>query len=73
MGLTVRIADGLERLLEIEDFRRAILAFEREYLARKLRENGYNVSRTAERLGMDRTSIHRKIKQLGIAAEGGRR
>jgi len=31
------------------------------------------VSRTAEKLGLDRTSIHRKMKQLGIAAEGGRR
>jgi len=58
---------------DIGDFREATLAFEREYLERKLRENGFNVSRTAEKLGLDRTSIHRKMKQLGIAAEGGRR
>ena len=73
MALTVLGMDGLEKLLVIEDFREAILAFEREYLARKLRENGFNVSRTAEKLGLDRTSIHRKMKQLGIAAESGRR
>jgi two-component system nitrogen regulation response regulator NtrX len=58
---------------DIGDFRMATHAFEREYLERKLRENDFNVSRTAEKLGLDRTSIHRKMKQLGIAAEGGRR
>ncbi len=56
-----------------EDFREAVLAFEKEFLTRKLRQNEFNVSRTAERLGLDRTSIHRKMKQLGITAEGGRR
>jgi two-component system, NtrC family, nitrogen regulation response regulator NtrX len=55
------------------DYREAVQAFEREYLLRKLRENDFNVSRTAEALGLDRTSIHRKMKQLGIASEGGRR
>ncbi|MDH3238965.1 MAG: sigma-54-dependent Fis family transcriptional regulator, partial [Deltaproteobacteria bacterium] len=56
-----------------EDFREAVLAFEKEFLTQKLRENEFNVSRTAEKLGLDRTSIHRKMKQLGITAEGGRR
>jgi DNA-binding NtrC family response regulator len=63
---------GASAPFDIGDFRRATLAFEKEYLERKLRENAYNVSRTAERLGLDRTSIHRKMKQLGIAAAGGR-
>jgi len=56
-----------------ESFREATLAFEKAYLERKLRENDFNVSRTAEKLGLDRTSIHRKMKQLGIAADSGRR
>lgn len=56
-----------------EDFREAVLAFEKEFLTQKLRQNEFNVSRTAEKLGLDRTSIHRKMKQLGIIAEGGRR
>ena len=56
-----------------ENFRDATLAFEKAYLERKLHENDFNISRTAEKLGLDRTSIHRKMKQLGISAEGGRR
>ncbi len=62
-----------DRLFEEHDFREAVLAFEKEYLTRKLRGNEFNVSRTAEKLGLDRTSIHRKMKQLGITTEGGRR
>ncbi len=58
---------------EQEDFREAVLAFEKDFLTRKLKEHDFNVSRTAEKLGLDRTSIHRKMKQLGIAPEGGRR
>lgn len=56
-----------------DDFREAVLSFEREYLLRKLRENEGNISRTAEKLGIDRTSIHRKMRQFGIPSEGGRK
>ncbi|HEY7586851.1 MAG TPA: sigma-54 dependent transcriptional regulator [Candidatus Deferrimicrobiaceae bacterium] len=63
----------LAQALGEESFREATLAFEKAYLERKLRENDFNVSRTAEKLGLDRTSIHRKMKQLGIAADSGRR
>jgi two-component system nitrogen regulation response regulator NtrX len=62
-----------ERVFDPENFREAVLAFEKEYLTRKLRENDFNVSRTAEKLGLDRTSIHRKMKQLGITQESARR
>jgi len=58
---------------EQEHFRDAVLAFEKEFLTRKLRENDFHISRTAEKLGLDRTSIHRKMKQLAITPEGGRR
>jgi two-component system nitrogen regulation response regulator NtrX len=63
----------LAQAFDEENFREATLAFEKAYLERKLRENDFNVSRTAEKLGLDRTSIHRKMKQLGIATESGRR
>jgi len=41
-------------------------AFEREYIGRKLRELGWNVSKTAETLQVERSHLHRKIKLLGI-------
>jgi two-component system nitrogen regulation response regulator NtrX len=41
-------------------------AFERDYIARKLRENNWNVSRTADNLKIERSHLHRKIKMLSI-------
>ena len=48
------------------DFREARRRFESEFLARKLRENGGNVSRTADAIGLARQHLHEKIKELGI-------
>ncbi|MFO8056756.1 MAG: sigma-54 dependent transcriptional regulator [bacterium] len=44
-------------------------AFEKQYLMRKLIENDHNVSRTAEQVGVERSSLHRKIKSYGIDGE----
>jgi two-component system nitrogen regulation response regulator NtrX len=41
--------------------------FEREHILRAIRECGGNVSKAAELLQIQRTYLHRKLKQLGIA------
>jgi len=41
-------------------------AFEKEFIARKLKENSWNVSKTAEVLGIERSNLHRKIKTYEI-------
>jgi two-component system, NtrC family, nitrogen regulation response regulator NtrX len=46
--------------------RDARAAFEREYIGRKLREHGWNVSKTADDLKVERSHLHRKIKLLNI-------
>ncbi len=51
---------GFEGLKEAKD------AFERDFLAKKLSENHWNVSKTAEILGVERSNLHRKIKAYGI-------
>jgi DNA-binding NtrC family response regulator len=43
---------------------------EREYIRSKLAEYGWNITRTAQALGIERTNLHKKIKQLGIKREG---
>ncbi|HUT56204.1 MAG TPA: sigma-54 dependent transcriptional regulator [bacterium] len=53
----------------LASFKDARAAFEREYLVRKLMENDYNISQTAEQIGMERTTLHRKIKSYGIETE----
>jgi len=48
------------------DYREARQLFEREYLTRKLREFGGNVTRTAAAIGLERQSLQEKIKKLGV-------
>jgi len=43
--------------------------FEREYLVEKLRENEFNISRTAQELGVYPSSLHAKIRKFGIEME----
>ncbi len=43
--------------------------FEKRYIERKLAENGYNVSRTAESIGVYSSNLHAKIKKHGIRTE----
>jgi DNA-binding NtrC family response regulator len=55
-----------EPYFDAPDFREARRLFEIEYLARKLRENGGNVTRTAAAIGLERQSLQEKIRQLNI-------
>jgi len=51
------------------DLKEARAAFEARFLEAKLREFGGNVSKLAEAVGLDRSSLYRKLKGYGIMAE----
>lgn len=60
---------SISRISQMETFdslRDARNAFEREYIAIRLRENGGNVSKTAEDLKVERSHLHRKIQALNV-------
>ncbi len=40
--------------------------FEKEYLVTQLKKNHGNISKTADFIGMERSALHRKLKELGI-------
>jgi len=40
--------------------------FEKEYLMTQLKKNHGNISKTADFIGMERSALHRKFKELGI-------
>ena len=50
--------------LAIDDFKGAKKAFEEAFIRDKLRENDGNVSQTARRIGVGRSYLHKKLKQL---------
>ena len=56
--------DEFEKLLAIENIRDARSEFERHYINRKLEEFGQNISRTADKIGLERSHLHRKLKQF---------
>jgi len=41
--------------------------FEKDFIMRKLEENGWNISKTAEVLDIERSNLHRKIKAYDIS------
>jgi two-component system nitrogen regulation response regulator NtrX len=51
------------------DLKEARRAFERDFIQRQLQSTGGNVAQTAERIGVDKSSLYKKIKELEI--EGG--
>lgn len=55
---------------EMKTFREARAEFEKEYLIKKIQENGGNISKTAEVIGLERSYLHRKIKAYGIEVNG---
>ncbi len=55
-----QLVDATEKLAE------ARARFEREFLLAKLRAHGWNISRTAEAVGLARESLSRKLRSLGV-------
>ncbi len=59
--------DALPPGLSLRDFREAV---ERAFIAQRLRDLAWNVSKTAESLGIERTHLHKKMKLLGLQRGG---
>ena len=56
---------------EARSLSEARMAFDRDYILKKLEENRGNISRTAEALGIERSHLHRKLKSLKITVSRG--
>jgi len=56
----------LDGFLELNTLREAREEFEKEFIIQKLEEYGWNISKTAEAIELERSNLHRKIKSYGI-------
>ena len=54
--------------LEATTFREAKEQFEKAFIARKLQEYRWNISQTADAIGIERSNLHKKIKAYGLDA-----
>jgi len=61
-----RIFSETDEIFGMPLLRDARAEFEKKFIIRKLAETGYNISKTAELIGVERSNLHRKIKGLGI-------
>ncbi|RUM39016.1 MAG: sigma-54-dependent Fis family transcriptional regulator, partial [Desulfobulbus sp.] len=61
--LPIAATSELYAHLQFKDARKQ---FEHDYLKRKLEECKGNVSQTAEKIGLERSHLHKKVKALGI-------
>ncbi len=68
VGAVPAVAAALPLDLPLREAREA---FERAYFEYHLRQDGGNMTRLAEKTGLERTHLYRKLKQLGL--HGGRR
>jgi two-component system nitrogen regulation response regulator NtrX len=57
---------GVETMLQSPSFREARARFEKEFFKRKLVECGGNVSLMAEKVGLERSHLYRKLKACGL-------
>lgn len=64
---------NLAGVSHIDNFRDARAEFERLFILQKLRENEFNISRTAEKIGLERSHLYRKLKAYGIESDTDRR
>ncbi|GBQ24699.1 two component response regulator NtrX [Acetobacter estunensis NRIC 0472] len=75
--LPPQISEGAPALLKFDSnadimslpLREARDLFETQYLQAQLLRFGGNISRTAGFVGMERSALHRKLKQLGVTSE----
>lgn len=65
---TSPIADAIqaEKYLALDSFKSAKKAFEKAYIHNKLADNNGNITRTAMKIGVGRSYLHKKLKQLGL-------
>ncbi|WP_298266497.1 sigma-54 dependent transcriptional regulator [Geobacter sp.] len=52
--------------METSSLREAREGFEKEFIIQKLEEHGWNISRTAEAIELERSNLYRKMKSYGI-------
>jgi two-component system nitrogen regulation response regulator NtrX len=51
---------------EDKTLREAKAGFEKQFILKVLSENGGNISKTAQHIGIERSHLHKKIKAYGI-------
>jgi two-component system nitrogen regulation response regulator NtrX len=67
LGSSEKAGDPLsQEFLAASTLKQAKTDFERAYILGKLEENQWNITKTADAIGLERSNLHRKMKLYGI-------
>jgi two-component system nitrogen regulation response regulator NtrX len=66
LEVTIEGAESDVFNFEEKSLRSARAAFEKQFILKMLSENGGNISKTAQRIGVERSHLHKKMKSYGI-------
>jgi two-component system nitrogen regulation response regulator NtrX len=75
-SLALRGGAGLQLFFgaaQLDNFRDARAEFEKYFILQKLKDNEFNITRTAERIGLERSHLYRKLKTYGIEGDSEKR
>jgi two-component system nitrogen regulation response regulator NtrX len=67
LGLEIKEAEASNpEFMNAATWKQAKTDFERAYILGKLEENQWNITKTADAIGLERSNLHRKMKLYGI-------
>ncbi|RYZ58881.1 MAG: sigma-54-dependent Fis family transcriptional regulator [Proteobacteria bacterium] len=66
LELEDKVDSNSSELMNASNLKQAKSDFERAYILGKLEENQWNITKTAEAIGLERSNLHKKMKLYGI-------
>jgi two-component system nitrogen regulation response regulator NtrX len=61
-----QMGESLDSAMILDTLREAKAEFEKTFIKNKLRQYGWNISQTAEAIGIERSNLHKKIKAYDL-------
>jgi len=62
-------SDQVQKYLDLESIKDSVAAFEKDYLIYHLQKNDWKINETAANVGLERTTLYKKMKQYNISKD----
>ncbi|HPT73118.1 MAG TPA: sigma-54 dependent transcriptional regulator [Candidatus Cloacimonadota bacterium] len=62
-------SDQVQKYLDLESIKDSVAAFEKDYLIYHLQKNDWKINETATNVGLERTTLYKKMKQYNISKD----
>jgi two-component system, NtrC family, nitrogen regulation response regulator NtrX len=69
MSYRASSSDQVQKYMDIDTIKDSVAAFEKDYLIYHLQRNEWKINETASTVGLERTTLYKKMKQYNISKE----